>query len=52
LAQIAGIGNISRHDYEAVSAPIIWSVTRNDLEDLERVCREELEILRKRIPET
>jgi uncharacterized protein with HEPN domain len=50
--KIAGIGNILRHDYEAVSAPIIWSLTQNDLSELERVCRQELEILGKPTSET
>ncbi len=40
--KVAGIGNILRHDYDAVSPRILWNVARNDLAPLERVCRAEL----------
>ena len=40
--KVAGIGNVLRHDYESVSAPIIWKLVRDDLPHLEQVCREEL----------
>ncbi|MBV6341910.1 HepT-like ribonuclease domain-containing protein, partial [Candidatus Magnetobacterium casense] len=40
--QVAGIGNILRHDYGNISAPIIWKLVRDDLPHLRRVCREEL----------
>jgi uncharacterized protein with HEPN domain len=26
--EIAGIGNVLRHDYEIVSDPVVWNVTR------------------------
>lgn len=40
--QIAGIGNILRHGYDAVSPRVMWNVARNDLVPLERACRAEL----------
>lgn len=40
--KVAGIGNVLRHDYEVVSAPIMWKLVQHDLTPLERVCREEL----------
>jgi len=40
---IAGIGNVLRHDYERVSAPIIWKLVIDDLPALESVCRQELD---------
>jgi uncharacterized protein with HEPN domain len=41
-SKVAGIGNVLRHDYEAISAPIMWKLVQDDLAPLERVCREEL----------
>lgn len=40
--KVAGIGNVLRHDYESVSAPVMWKLVREDLLELDRVCREEL----------
>jgi uncharacterized protein with HEPN domain len=40
--KIAGIGNVLRHDYERIAAPIMWTLVRDSLPDLLRVCREEL----------
>ncbi len=40
--KVAGIGNVLRHDYENISAPILWKLVWDDLPALERVCREEL----------
>jgi uncharacterized protein with HEPN domain len=40
--KVAGIGNVLRHDYENISAPIMWKLVREDLPTLERVCRDEL----------
>jgi uncharacterized protein with HEPN domain len=37
----AGIGNVPRHNYETVAAPVMWSLVHDDLPPLERVCREE-----------
>lgn len=40
--QVAGIGNVLRHDYGIVSAPVMWKLVRQDLVALEVVCRLEL----------
>jgi uncharacterized protein with HEPN domain len=40
--KVAGIGNVLRHGYESISAPILWKLVRQDLRSLEAVCREEL----------
>jgi uncharacterized protein with HEPN domain len=40
--KVAGIGNVLRHDYEGISPSIMWTVARDDLPPLERVCRAEL----------
>ena len=40
--KVAGIGNVLRHDYESVSAPVMWKLVREDLPQLERACRDEL----------
>jgi uncharacterized protein with HEPN domain len=40
--KVAGIGNVLRHDYESISAPILWKLARDDLPALEHACREEL----------
>lgn len=40
--KVAGIGNVLRHDYEDVAAPIMWKLVQNDLPVLEAVCRAEL----------
>lgn len=39
---MAGIGNVLRHDYGNVAAPVMWALVRDNLPALERVCREEL----------
>jgi uncharacterized protein with HEPN domain len=41
-SKVAGIGNVLRHDYESVSAPIMWKLVREDLPQLDRACRDEL----------
>ncbi len=40
--KIAGIGNVLRHNYESIAAPVMWSLVRDDLPVLERICRDEL----------
>jgi uncharacterized protein with HEPN domain len=40
--KVAGIGNVLRHNYEDIAAPVIWALVRDDLPPLERVCRAEL----------
>jgi uncharacterized protein with HEPN domain len=39
---VAGIGNVLRHDYESIAAPVMWKLAQADLPALEKVCREEL----------
>ncbi len=40
--KVAGIGNVLRHEYERIAPDVLWSVTRDDLPPLEKVCHEEL----------
>lgn len=40
--KVAGIGNVLRHNYEAIAAPVMWTLVRDELVPLEQVCREEL----------
>ena len=40
--KVAGVGNILRHDYGDVAAPVVWGIVLKELAPLERVCREEL----------
>ena len=40
--KVAGIGNVLRHEYESISAPVMWKLVQDDLTQLEKVCREEL----------
>jgi uncharacterized protein with HEPN domain len=40
--KVAGIGNVLRHEYERIAPDVLWSVARDDLPPLEKVCREEL----------
>jgi uncharacterized protein with HEPN domain len=43
--KVAGIGNVLRHNYESVAAPIMWKLAQVDLRALEKVCRAELSLL-------
>ena len=40
--KVAGIGNVLRHDYENIAAPVMWALVRENLPLLDEVCREEL----------
>jgi uncharacterized protein with HEPN domain len=40
--KVAGIGNVLRHDYERVAAPVLWKLVQADLPALEDACRTEL----------
>jgi hypothetical protein len=40
--KVAGIGNVLRHNYESIAAPVMWKLAQADLPALEKVCREEL----------
>jgi uncharacterized protein with HEPN domain len=46
--KVAGIGNILRHDYESVAAPVIWKLAQADLLALEIICRKELKAEQER----
>jgi uncharacterized protein with HEPN domain len=37
--KVAGVGNILRHNYEHVAAPVMWKLAQADLSALESVCR-------------
>jgi uncharacterized protein with HEPN domain len=39
---VAAIGNILRHEYENVAHDVLWHVVRDNLPELEAVCRKEL----------
>lgn len=41
-AKVAGIGNVLRHEYGSVSAPIMWQLVREHLPPLDRICRDEM----------
>ena len=47
--KVAGIGNVLRHDYESVAAPILWKLVQIDLPALEKVCRSELAAEERRL---
>jgi uncharacterized protein with HEPN domain len=40
--KVAGIGNVLRHEYGSIAAPVIWKLVQDDLPLLDRVCREGL----------
>ncbi|CAN7496254.1 DUF86 domain-containing protein [Bradyrhizobium sp. LjRoot220] len=40
--KVAGIGNVLRHDYESIAAPVLWKLVQADLPVLEKACRSEL----------
>lgn len=40
--KVAGIGNVLRHEYETIAAPVLWKLVQIDLPALETVCRTEL----------
>ena len=41
--KVAGIGNVLRHNYEHISAPVMWKLVHDDLPALEFACRAELD---------
>ena len=43
--EIAGIGNVLRHDYEIVSDPVVWNVVQEHLPALEGAVRRMLDRL-------
>jgi len=46
--KVAAIGNVLRHNYENIAAPVIWKLAQTDLSALEKVCRIELDAERRR----
>ena len=42
--KVAGVGNVLRHDYGNVAAPVMWKLAQADLSHLHQVCRDELAI--------
>ena len=45
--KVAGIGNVMRHNYENIAAPIIWKLVQSDLPALGEVCVAELDAAQK-----
>jgi uncharacterized protein with HEPN domain len=43
--KVAGIGNVLRHDYGNIAAPIMWTLVREDLPILDKACRDELALM-------
>jgi uncharacterized protein with HEPN domain len=41
--KVAGVGNVQRHEYGRIAAPVMWTLVRDSLPQLDLVCREELE---------
>jgi uncharacterized protein with HEPN domain len=39
---VAGIGNMLRHNYEDIAAPVMWKLVHENLPPLEKICRDEL----------
>jgi uncharacterized protein with HEPN domain len=48
--KVAGIGNVLRHDYESIAAPVIWKLAQADLPAFEKACRAELVLEQGRGP--
>ncbi len=46
--KVAAIGNVLRHAYDHVAPDVLWKLARDDLPELERVCRVELEAAERR----
>jgi uncharacterized protein with HEPN domain len=44
MAEVAGAGNVLRHDYERIAPDVMWKLALADLPLLEKVCREELAV--------
>jgi len=40
--KVAGVGNVLRHDYGNVAAPVMWKLAQADLALLHQVCSDEL----------
>ena len=42
--KVPGIGNVLRHNYESIAAPVLWKLVHADLPVLKKVREEELKI--------
>jgi uncharacterized protein with HEPN domain len=42
--KVAGVGNVLRHEYGDIAAPVLWGIVREQLPALGKVCREELAV--------
>ena len=40
--KVAAIGNVLRHNYENIAAPVIWKLAQTDLPALEKVLRRKI----------
>ena len=47
-AKVAGIGNVLRHAYDHVAPDVLWKLAQDDLPELEKVCRVELDAAERR----
>jgi uncharacterized protein with HEPN domain len=47
--KVAGIGNVLRHGYESIAAPVLWKLVQADLPALEKACRSELAAEERRL---
>ena len=45
--KVAGIGNVLRHNYEKIAAPVIWKLVQADLPEIGKICRAELAVEEK-----
>lgn len=43
--RVAGIGNVTRHDYRNIAPDVLWAMVQNDLAPLDHACRAELAAL-------
>ena len=41
---VAGVGNVLRHEYGDIAAPVLWGIVREQLPALNKVCRDELAV--------
>jgi uncharacterized protein with HEPN domain len=41
-SKVAGIGNVLRHEYGSVSAPVMWQLVKEHLPPLDQACRQEM----------
>ena len=37
--KVAGIGNVLRHNYEKIAAPVIWKLVQADLPEIGKICQ-------------